>query len=159
MSSHGGIATASIKLGNGATVGALVAVNAFGDIVDPESGQILAGARSPHGQGWLDSSRAIEQAPARHSHPYLPIENTTLAIIATDAALTNAQAQRVASMAHDGMARAIRPVHTMFDGDTVFALSTGRVPADVTTIGTAAANLLARAIARVGRASSAPVEK
>jgi L-aminopeptidase/D-esterase-like protein len=82
------------------------------------------------------------------------VENTTLAVIATDAVLTKAQARKVASMAHDGMARSIRPIHTMFDGDTIFALSTGRIEADVTTVGTVAADVVARAIARVGRAAS-----
>jgi L-aminopeptidase/D-esterase-like protein len=164
FSSTGGVGTASIKLGSGVTVGALVVVNAFGDIIDHETGRILSGARALKGRGWLDTSRAIEQAFAaqdlaaqgnaersRATAPFSPIENTTLAVVATDAALTKAQAQRVAMMAHDGLARAIRPVHTMFDGDTVFALSTGDLQADVTTVGSVAADLVARAIARVGR--------
>jgi len=159
FSSSGGVGTASIKLPSGVTVGALVVVNAFGDIIDHETGRILSGARALKGRGWLDTSRAIEQAlPAQRSAeksstpaPFSAIENTTLAVVATDGALTKAQAQRVAMMAHDGLARAIRPVHTMFDGDTVFALSTGALQADVTTIGSVAADLLARAIGRVGR--------
>jgi L-aminopeptidase/D-esterase-like protein len=106
------------------------------------------------GSGWLDTSRAIEQALLSNPASFSTIENTTLAVVATDAALTKAQAQRVAMMAHDGLARAIRPVHTMFDGDTVFALSTGNLQADVTTVGSVAADLLARAIARVGRQAS-----
>jgi L-aminopeptidase/D-esterase-like protein len=160
LASAGGIGTASMKLSTGATVGVVVVVNSFGDIVDPMSGRILAGARSPQGRGWLDTSRAIEAGLiARRAdrsnnsqvNPFSAIENTTLAVIATDAALTKAQARKVASMAHDGMARAIRPIHTMFDGDTIFALSTGAMEGDVTTIGSVAADLLARAIARVGR--------
>jgi L-aminopeptidase/D-esterase-like protein len=160
MALAGGLGTASIKLSSGVTVGALVVVNSFGDIVDPMSGRILAGARSPKGHGWLNTSRAIERADFTRSgvpasrlqpNPFSEIENTTLAVIATDAALTKAQARKIASMAHDGMARAIRPIHTMFDGDTIFALSTGKTQADVTTIGSVAADLLARAIARVGR--------
>jgi L-aminopeptidase/D-esterase-like protein len=163
QASEGGIGTASMKLPSGATVGVLVVVNSFGDIVDPISGRILAGACSPQGQGWLDTSRAIEMgALVRRDHKakkskgnlFSSIENTTLAIVATDAALTKAQARKVASMAHDGLARAIRPIHTMFDGDTIFALSTGIMQADVTTIGSVAAELLARAVARVGRMSS-----
>jgi L-aminopeptidase/D-esterase-like protein len=163
LASTGGVGTASMKLASGATVGALVVVNAFGDIIDPLGGEILAGARAPDGAGWLDTSRVIEQGPAAvrswntETAPLMDsssgIENTTLAVVATDAALNKAQARKVASMAHDGMARAIKPVHTMFDGDTIFALSTGEAQADVTTIGAAAAELLARAIARVGRAS------
>lgn len=154
FASLGGVGTASIKLPTGVTVGALVVINAFGDIIDPESGRILAGARALSGRGWLDMSQAIAQRsaePPGSPAPFSAIENTTLAIVATDGALTKAQAQRVAMMAHDGLARAIRPVHTMFDGDTVFALSTGNLQADVTTIGSVAADLVARAIARVGR--------
>lgn len=176
LSSTGGIGSASIKLASGATIGALVVVNAFGDIVDPSSGKILAGARRPDGRGWLDTSKAIAGATfsqrAKRANeifesremfeskdmvesrrgPVSPIENTTLAVVATDAALTKAQARKVAAMAHDGMARAIRPIHTMFDGDTVFALSTGNIEADVTTIGAVTAELVERAIINVGRA-------
>jgi L-aminopeptidase/D-esterase-like protein len=165
LSSTGGVATASMKLRGGATIGAFVVVNAFGDIVDPSSGRILAGARRPDGRGWLDTSRAIASksfAPTANRTEEIfeskqkspsAIENTTLAVVATDAALTKAQARKVAAMAHDGMARAIRPIHTMYDGDTVFALSTGSLEADVTTIGAVAADLVARAIVSVGRKS------
>jgi L-aminopeptidase/D-esterase-like protein len=156
LASEGGIGMASMKLGGGATVGVLVVVNSFGDIVDPDSGEILAGARRPQGDGWLDTSRELSRSSAGlerdESLPksFPAIENTTLAVVATDAVLTKAQARRVASMSHDGLARAIRPIHTMFDGDTVFALSTGHAKSDVTTIGTVAAELVALAIARVG---------
>jgi L-aminopeptidase/D-esterase-like protein len=167
--SMGGIATASLKLATGVTVGVLVVVNAFGDIVDPASGKILAGARTPDGRGFLNTQRMIEQSGKQNSspaktkdrykvaaHPFTAaLSNTTLAVVATDAALTKAQARKVASMAHDGLARAIKPIHTMFDGDTVFALSTGSLQADVTTIGAVAAELLARAIVRVGRKTAA----
>ena len=149
MASPGGIGTAAIRLPGGVTVGVLVVVNAFGDIVDPRTGRILAGARSPQGSGWLNTSLALQGA-LETSHHFSPVENTTLAVVATDACLTKAQARRVAVMAHDGMARAVRPVHTTFDGDTVFALSTGRIVADLTAIGPVAADLVARAIARVG---------
>ena len=168
-SSAGGIGTASTRLPSGATVGVLVVVNAFGDIVDPSSGRILAGARSPDGRGWLDTSRALAGSPFAGQGnratsrvvkttktmrgPFSGIENTTLAVVATDAALTKARARKVAAMAHDGLARAIRPVHTMFDGDTIFALSTGTIQEDVTTIGAVAADLVARAIVRVGQSS------
>jgi L-aminopeptidase/D-esterase-like protein len=163
LASVGGVGTASIKLASGATVGAIAVANSFGDIIDPASGRILAGARSPEGRGWLDTERAIVSASfagkdkkARKSaHPFSAMEHTTLAVVATDALLTKAQARKVASMAHDGMARAIRPVHTMFDGDTIFALSTGKLKSDVTTIGAVAAEMVARAIVRVGRMSSA----
>lgn len=162
LASIGGIGTASIKIASGVTVGAIAVANSFGDIVDPASGRILAGARSPNGRGWLDTARAIESASLaasgsrakKSAHPFSSIENTTLAVVATDAQLTKAQARKVASMAHDGMARAIRPIHTMFDGDTIFALSTGKLQSDVTTIGAVAADAVARAIARIGRRSS-----
>ena len=162
--SAGGVGTASLKLSSGATVGVLVVVNSFGDIVDPATGSILAGARPRRGKGWLDTSRAIQLGPfvrrdyktiASQPCPSSALQNTTLAVVATDAALTKAQARKIASMAHDGLARAIRPIHTMFDGDTVFTLSTGTIGADVTTIGSVASDLLARAITRVGHQSSA----
>jgi L-aminopeptidase/D-esterase-like protein len=155
FASPGGIGTASARVRGGATVGALVVVNAFGDIVDPGSGQILAGARDPSGRGWLNTSRELTMAglSSADPEPFSEIQNTTLAVIATDAVLSKAQAKRVASMAHDGLARAVRPVHTMFDGDTVFALSTGNVKADVTAIGAVAADILAQAIVRAALAS------
>jgi len=154
--SPGGIGTASTIVRGGATVGVLVVVNAFGDIVDPESGTIVAGARNPAGPGWLNTSRELTAAdlPGTDAAPSSSIQNTTLAVVATDALLNKAQAKRVASMAHDGLARAVRPVHTMFDGDTVFALSTGNVKADITAVGTAAAETLAKAIVRAALASS-----
>jgi L-aminopeptidase/D-esterase-like protein len=158
--SKGGIASAAIRLADGATVGALVVVNAFGDIVDPTGAKILAGARMPGGRRFLNTQRAIEQGiektlggrkggkPARH--PFAAA-NTTLAVIATDAALNKAQARKLAGMAHDGLARTIKPIHTMFDGDTIFALSTGELQSDVTTLGAVAAELVARAVLKVGR--------
>ncbi|HST23054.1 MAG TPA: P1 family peptidase [Blastocatellia bacterium] len=165
MASAGGVASASIKLASGVTIGAIVVINSFGDIIDPANGRILAGARSPKGRGWLDTQRAIESAAFTQSdkkpkkplppRAFSAIENTTLAVVATDARLTKAEARKVAVMAHDGMARAIKPIHTMFDGDTIFALSTGKLQSDVTTIGSVAADLIARAIVRVGRLSSA----
>lgn len=149
FASQGGVATRSARLASGATVGVLTVVNAFGDIVDPESGRILAGARMPgKKRGWLDTSRVLKTVDAGRSS-FKAVENTTLAVVATDAGLTKAQASKVAAMAHDGLARAVRPVHTMFDGDTIFALSTGNLRADVTSIGSVAAELLAQAIARV----------
>jgi L-aminopeptidase/D-esterase-like protein len=163
FASEGGLAMASIKLADGTAVGVLVVVNSFGDIVDSSTGRILSGARRPGDRGWLDTSRAlVEQSyldgRERSAAPRLrksisAIENTTLAVVATDAALTKAQARRVAIMAHDGLARSIRPVHTMFDGDTVFAISTGQARTDVTSVGAVAAELLSKAIAAVGRLS------
>jgi L-aminopeptidase/D-esterase-like protein len=163
--SNGGVASLSIKLATGATIGVLVVVNAFGDVVNPANGRILAGARRPGGRGFLNTQKTIEQGIRQNSgtrtakdktnlaeHPFsAAITNTTLAVIVTDAALSKAQARKVASMAHDGLARAIKPVHTMFDGDTIFALSTGEICTDVTTVGTVAADLVARAVVKVGK--------
>lgn len=153
--SPGGVGTASIKLKGGVTVGVLVVVNAFGDVVDHHSDGILSGARFPKENDWLDTTKTILGVESNRSKivkpPFQGVENTTIAAVATDALLTKAQAQRVAMMAHDGMARAIRPAHTMYDGDTIFTLSTGTAVCDVTTLGVAAAELLATAIARVGK--------
>jgi len=142
-----GLGTASLRVGE-AVVGALVAVNAFGDVVDPANGQILAGARAAGGNGFVDSVAVLTGAvPAgQHMPPPAAGQNTTIAVVATNAALTKAQAYKVAQMAHDGLARTIRPVHTMWDGDTVFCLSTGQLACDVSVIGTAAAEALAQAI-------------
>ena len=143
----GGIGSASITV-DGITVGALVACNALGDVVDPATGQILAGARTADGTALLDSRRAIiaGQAPK----PVLAGTNTTIGVVATDAVLTKAQAHRLAQVAHDGLARAINPVHTQSDGDTMFALGTGAAgkTAGMMLLCTLAAEVTARAIVR-----------
>lgn len=140
----GGLGTAAVRLGNGVTVGALVAVNAFGDVIDPEQVALLAGARNAG--GWLDSVELVRQGlpPGGFAGA-----STTLAVVATDAALDKARAQRVAQMAHDGFARTIRPAHTMFDGDVVFVLATGQAgESETTALGVAAELAVARAIVR-----------
>ncbi len=141
-SADGGIGSACARLPNGVTVGALMVVNAVGNVVDPATGEILAGARDEK-TGCL-----VETGPNRRQGrgPKLPGTNTTIGVVATDAALTSAEANTVASMAHDGIARAIRPAHTLHDGDTVFALSTGKRRADVNDVGILAAEVVARAI-------------
>ncbi len=141
----GGLGCSSRRVGD-YVVGALVAVNALGSIVDAETGNLIAGPRDTDGLGFLDSVDILESAavPVEAS----ALRNTTLAVVATDAPLTKEQANKVAQMAHDGLAMAIRPAHTMFDGDVVFALSTGKatpVP-DVTPFGVAAARALSTAI-------------
>jgi len=156
----GGQGTASEILDNGVTVGALAAVNALGSVVANGTGQFLAGTLERGDEfGGLGGARTIE-APDHPLTKYadkhgLPTDapNTTLAVVATDAGLTKAQASRVAKMAQAGMARAIRPVFTPLDGDVVFALATGQVAigdpvGDVARIGMAAADCLARAVAR-----------
>jgi L-aminopeptidase/D-esterase-like protein len=145
-----GLGTASVKIGKGIVVGAIVAVNAFGDVVDPDTGAILAGTRKPVVGGFVNTAQRMQ---GDLGQTILSLANTTLAVVATDAYLTKEAANKVAQMAHDGLARSIRPVHTMFDGDTVFALATGQLPkkgsgADPSVVGTAAADVLARAVVR-----------
>ena len=152
-----GLGSASVKIGKGIVVGAIVAVNAFGDVVDPGTGAIVAGTRRPVVGGFVDTARQMQ---GDLGQTILSLASTTLAVVATDAYLTREEANKVAQMAHDGLARAIRPVHTMFDGDTVFALATGAPPkrgsaTDPSVVGTAAAEVVARAIVRAaGQAQS-----
>lgn len=143
----GGVGSAAVTV-DGVTVGALVACNALGDVVDPASGTVLAGARTPDGRALLDIRRAV--LAGEQPLPVLPGTNTTLAVIATDAVLGKAQAHRLAQGGHDGLARAINPVHTMSDGDTVFALATGLSgkPAQMMVLATLAAEVTARATLR-----------
>ena len=138
-----GLGSASLRLAGGVTVAALVAVNAAGDVIDPASGTVLAGPRLPGG-GFARTSDWLRE----HAAAIGIGANTTLAVVATDAVLTKPEATKMAQMAHDGLARTIDPVHTTLDGDTVFALATGAAgaPADVTTIGAAAATALAQAV-------------
>jgi L-aminopeptidase/D-esterase-like protein len=110
-----------VDAGGGVVVGALVVVNAGGDVVDPSTGAIVAGTRRADGDGFADSVALVR----RGFDPPPPLQQTTLAVVATDAPLTVEQANHLASVAHDGLARTIRPVHTMHDGDTIFALATG----------------------------------
>jgi L-aminopeptidase/D-esterase-like protein len=149
-----GIGTASVTVG-GVTVGALIAVNALGDVVDPDTAQVIAGARTRNGKALLDSRRALLRGES--PIPVLAGTNTTIGVIATDATLTKAQATRLAVMAHDGLARSINPVHTMSDGDTLFALGTGRAgkTAGMMTLGTMAAEATAMAVVRAARAATA----
>ena len=143
----GGIGSASLTL-DGVTVGALVACNALGDVIDPATGQVLAGARTADGASLLNIRNAI--IAGELPNPLLAGTNTTLAVVATDAVLTKAQAHRLAQVAHDGLARAINPVHTMSDGDTVFALGTGKSgrALGMMRLATLAAEVTARAVVR-----------
>jgi L-aminopeptidase/D-esterase-like protein len=143
----GGIGSAALMLPNGLVVAALVATNGFGDIVDPATGQIVAGARTTDGQAFADARKLLRGGTIRFGTPG---QNTTLGIVATNAVLTKTDATRVAEMAHDGFARAIVPVHTPVDGDTIFAVATGSKTgsADVGQIGALAAEVIAEAIVR-----------
>lgn len=147
----GGVGTAAITLKDGLTVSAIVVVNAVGDVIDPSTGAVVAGVRTADGKGLADA-RALIRAGATRPSARVG-ENTTIGVVATNAALTKAQARKVAQMAQDGMARAISPAHTMGDGDTIFAMATGEraEAADVTTIGALAADVLAEAIVRAVR--------
>jgi len=145
----------------GATVrvAALAAVNAFGDVRDPQTGRLIAGARAAAGsRELLDTAAALRRglAPAGFGRPAVPQGNTVLVAVATDAALTRVEAVRVAVMASAGMARVLSPAFTRFDGDIVFALSCGDVRAPVEAIGVAAAEAVGAAIVRgVTQAASA----
>jgi L-aminopeptidase/D-esterase-like protein len=151
----GGLGSASIRLpGRNVVVGALVAVNALGDVVDPVDGTPLAGARTPAGSELEDARRALLEGRI----PAFAVkgENTTLGVVATNVTLTRAQATKVAQMAHDGLARVIRPSHTPWDGDTIFALSTGQGedPQGAMLVGSLAAEVLAAAVVRAVRAAT-----
>ncbi len=145
LAMKGGLGSASTQLPDGTQVGAIVAVNALGDILDPHTQQVVAGVRNPAG-GFVFNN---------------PSGNTTIAVVATSAALTKSEVNKVAQMAHNGLAMVIRPAHTMFDGDTVFALALGtkaqtsHEPAtnalQVSMIGAAAATTLAQAIVKAVR--------
>jgi len=141
---EGGLGTASQQFGDGIMVGAIVAVNAIGDVVDPETGQTLAGPRRAEG-GFLSTTELLKRGETWEA---APTANTTIGVVATNACLTKVELTKVAQMAHDGLARVIRPVHTMFDGDAIFALSLGDKLAAVTTIGAVAAEVVATAVIR-----------
>ena len=150
MCMKSGLGTASVRItasGN-LRVGAIVVVNALGDVVDAHTGDIVAGARDPETGMFVDTvKRMMSSGPKTRQD----ITNTTIGVIATNARLDKASATKVAQMAHDGLARAIRPVHTMFDGDTIFTLSTGDVAADINVAGTAAAEVMAEAVVRAAK--------
>jgi len=158
-----GLGTASMDIGGGVIVGAIVAVNAFGDVVDPKTGEIVAGLRSgkigPLRIGKKDSfadTLAMMKTPlGRGILGFASRGNTVIGVVATNAKLTKAQATKVAQMAQDGIARAIRPAHTMLDGDVIFALSTGAKKADVSTVGALAAEVMGQAILRAVKMAKA----
>lgn len=140
-----GLGTASQRIGKGIVVGAIVAVNAFGDVVDPRTGEIIAGARKPVVGGFVNTAERIKGGLGQ---TILSLANTTIGVVATNAYLTKEQVNKVAQMAHNGIAMAIRPAHTMFDGDAIFALSLGKRKADVSVIGSVAAEVMTQAIVR-----------
>jgi len=143
----GGIGSASMTV-NGITVGAIIACNALGDIINPATGLLLAGARTADGAAMVDSRAAL--LAGESPKPVMAGTNTTIGVVATDAVLTKAQAHRLALVAHDGLARSINPVHTLSDGDTLFTLGTGKAgkPADMMLLSTLAAEVTAMAVVR-----------
>ena len=151
----GGIGTAAVKVG-AITVGAIVAVNAVGDVIDPATGQVVAGARDVEGRRPFGATTAgilRGELPASMQAGMA----TTIGVVATDAVLTKAQCQRLAGSAHDGLARTIDPIHTMSDGDTIFALATGRsgLPGNMMALGAIVPHVMAAAVLRAVRAAKA----
>jgi L-aminopeptidase/D-esterase-like protein len=161
LAMKGGIGSASIEIARGLLVGALAAVNAFGDVVDPSTNQISAGVRtSPELDGefaqqayFADTLRVLKSLAAGTALSFGRRSHTVIGVVATNAALNKEQANKVAQMAQDGLARTVRPAHTMLDGDTIFALSTGRRKADINIVGAFAAEVFAQAILRAVRAA------
>jgi L-aminopeptidase/D-esterase-like protein len=151
-----GLGTASVDLGEGLVVGAIVAVNAFGDVIDPQTGQILAGARSLDGTGFADTLAVMKSLVGKTSLKFAEPRDTVIGVVATNVRFNKEEANKVAQMAQDGLARVVRPAHTMFDGDTLFALATGSnngplMEADVNTVGAYAAEMVAEAIVRAAK--------
>jgi L-aminopeptidase/D-esterase-like protein len=156
-----GLGTASIDIGGGVIVGAIVAVNAFGDVIDPSTNQIIAGLRSGKvgplrigkKDGFADTLSMMKSPIGRGVFGLTSRANTVIGAVATNAKLTKAQATKIAQMAQDGIARTIRPAHTMLDGDAIFALSTGVKKADISILGAFAAEAMAQAILRAVKAA------
>ena len=160
-----GIGSASMEIGGGVRVGAIIAVNAFGDVINPTNGQILAGARPVQlgpfkiGQdrSFADTLQTMRTFTGRSILNFASAQNTVIGVVATNARLDKNEVNKVAQMAHNGLALTIRPAHTMLDGDTLFALATGQHKADVNIVGAFAAEVVARAIiAAVQNAQAVP---
>ncbi|MCH8311310.1 MAG: P1 family peptidase [Chloroflexi bacterium] len=146
----GGIGSECIDLGDGLMVGAIVAVNAIGGVVDPETGDLIAGPRDEE-TGVMQDSMQLITSPGFGKETETAPANTTIGVVATNASLTKAQANKLASVAHDGLAMAVRPAHLMGDGDTMFALATGTLDDDelnMSRLCAATALCVSRAIVR-----------
>jgi len=150
----GGLGSAALVLPDGLVVAALVAVNAVGDVIDPATGKVIAGVRTADGKGLADARQLLRSGAAFAARPG---ENTTLGVVATNATLTKAQARKVAQMAHDGFARAISPIHTPADGDTIFTIAAGTRAGepDILRIGALAADVMSEAIVRAALTAKA----
>jgi L-aminopeptidase/D-esterase-like protein len=149
-SMKGGIGSAAVTLPNGLVVGAIVAINAVGDIIDPQTGQVVAGVRTEDGKSLADVRKLLRSGALGRAATPRSGEHTTIGLVATNARLSKTDVNRVALMADDGLARAIVPSHTTGDGDTVFALATGRWEGEASPslIGALAAEVMAEAIVR-----------
>jgi L-aminopeptidase/D-esterase-like protein len=152
LATKGGLGCASVQTPGGIVVAALAVANAFGEVRDPATGQIVAGPRNPEG-GFFDTVQILVNVFGQTFAGPRQGSNTTLAVVATNAALTKSAATKVAQMGHDGLARTIYPVHTMFDGDTIFALSAGEKVADTNLVGALAADVIAQAVLAAVRAA------
>lgn len=146
---QGGVGTASAELDDGVWVGALAVCNALGDVRDPATGALLAGARtSPDSMALADAATLLSQGAKPGAEAG---GNTTLGVVATNAALSKPQVQKLAQLAHHGLVKTLSPAHTLFDGDTVFAVSTGTATGDLTRLGIVAAELMATSLVRAVR--------
>ena len=149
-----GLGTASVDAGGGVIVGAIVAVNVLGDVIDPQNGKIIAGARTIQrgplriGEAgfFADTLHVMRSLAGRTIMTFASRQNTCIGVVATNARLSKDEANEVAMMAQDGMARTVRPAHTLLDGDTLFVMATGEVRTDVNIVGAFAAEALSRAI-------------
>ncbi len=162
MATKSGIGTACIDLGGGGKVAAIVAVNAFGDVVNPENGEIIAGARGI--KGYADTLKVMKTFVGKKVMSFSSgADNTVIGVVATNVKLNKEQITRVAQMAHNGLARTIRPAFTLLDGDTVFALSSGEVKMDQNIIGAYAAlayqEAILRAVKNAKKAGGVPAAK
>ena len=144
-SMKGGLGTYAVQVGD-LKVGAIVAVNCLGDVVDPKNLNILAGALDKETNKFLDSEKILINNLENPSNPFKG--NTTIGLIVTNAKFSKAQAKKVSSMAHNGFARTMRPAHTMFDGDTIFTMATNKIDTDLTTVGMLATNVMEKAVLR-----------
>lgn len=156
LSMKSGLGTASVNIGGGVIIGAIVVVNSWGDVIDPQTGEILAGLRSGKvgplrvgGKEYFSDTLSMMKKPVgRNILNFAARTNTVIGVMATNARLDKSQATKVAQMAQDGIARTTRPAHSMFDGDAIFAMSTGARKADTTLIGAFAAEVVTQAIVR-----------
>ncbi|MBM4332807.1 MAG: P1 family peptidase [Deltaproteobacteria bacterium] len=153
MATKGGVGTASLSLSGGIIVAAFVAVNAFGDVIDPQERKVLAGARDPDNPGRFIGSTAMIKKGFSLPKRETGFQNTTLGVVATNARLSKRQATKVAQMAQSGFIQTISPIHSTVDGDLIFALSAGDLSADVNTLGLLAEEVVATAVLRAIRAA------